>query len=135
MEPDGYTLTVTLDTTADDAETRVREALAAQGFGILSTIDVQAVMEQKLGEDIGTYKILGACNPNLARRAIAADPDIGALLPCNVLVRSNPDGGIDIAAADPGAMLALASGDLEEVGAEARALIEAALDQLETTSS
>ena len=133
MDPDGYTLTVTLDTTADDAEARIREALSGQGFGILSEIDVQAVMQEKLGEDVGTYKILGACNPNLARRAIAADPDIGALLPCNVLVRANPAGGIDVAAADPRAMLALASGDLEDVAAEARSLIEAALDQLETS--
>ncbi len=134
MDPDGYTLTVTLDTDADDADARVREALAGQGFGVLSEIDVQAVMQEKLGEDIGTYRILGACNPNLARRAIAADPDIGALLPCNVLVRANPAGGIDVAAADPGAMLALAAGDLEEVGAEARERITAALDQLKATS-
>ncbi len=135
MDPDGYTLTVTLDTDADDADAKVREALAGQGFGILSEIDVQAVMQEKLGEDIGTYRILGACNPNLARRAIAADPDIGALLPCNVLVRANPAGGIDVAAADPGAMLALAAGDLEEVGAQARERIVAALDQLRTTSA
>ena len=130
MDPDGYTLTVTLDTDADDADAKVREALAGQGFGILSEIDVQAVMQEKLGEDIGTYRILGACNPNLARRAIAADSDIGALLPCNVLVRANPAGGIDVAAADAGAMLALAAGDLEEVGAEARERITAALKQL-----
>ena len=128
-----YTLQIHLPDAPNAADRRVREALATEGFGILSEIDVQAVMQEKLGEDVGTYKILGACNPNLARRAIAADPDIGALLPCNVLVRANPAGGIDVAAANPRAMLALASGALEDVAAEARSLIEAALDQLETS--
>lgn len=128
MDTDRYTMTITLDASFDEAERRVRDALSDQGFGILSEIDVQAALTEKLGEDIGPYKILGACNPPLARAAIAADPDIGALLPCNVLLRGNADGGTDVAAADPGAMLALAGeAGLDEIGADARAGIEQAL--------
>ena len=125
-----YTMTVTIDTDAADAERRVREALQEQGFGVLSEIDVQATLQNKLGEDIGTYKILGACNPGLARQAIASDPDVGALLPCNVLIRANPDGGTDVAAADPAAMLALGPSGLSAVADDARAGIQAALDAL-----
>lgn len=131
MDADRYTMTVTLDAAVDDAERRVREALADEGFGILSEIDVQATLQGKLGEDVGPYRILGACNPPLARAAIAADPDIGALLPCNVLLRRNADGGTDVAAADPAAMLALAGRPgLDEIGAEARRGIERALRAL-----
>ncbi len=125
-----YTMTVTLDADPAEAEQRIREALKEQGFGILSEIDVRAALLEKLGEDIGAYKILGACNPPLAKRAIAVDPDIGALLPCNVLVRANPEGGTDIAAADPAAMLAMGGEGLDDVGSAARAGIEAALEAL-----
>jgi uncharacterized protein (DUF302 family) len=131
MDTDRYTLSVTLDASFDAAEQQVRDALSEQGFGILSEIDVQAALREKLGEDVGRYKILGACNPLLARAAIAADPDIGALLPCNVLLRGNADGGTDVAAADPGAMLAFAGeADLDDIGADARAAIEQALRAL-----
>lgn len=125
-----YTMTITLDAEPAEAETRVREALQAQGFGILSEIDVQATLREKLGEDIGAYKILGACNPPLAKRAIGIDPDVGALLPCNVLLRANPAGGTDVAAADPDAMLALGPEGLAEVASDARSRLQAALDQL-----
>lgn len=128
-----YTMTVTLDADPAKAEQRVREALKEQGFGVLSEIDVRAALLEKLGEDIGAYKILGACNPSLAKRAIAVDPDIGALLPCNVLVRANPEGGTDIAAADPAAMLAMGGGGLDDVASDARAGIEAALQTLVST--
>lgn len=125
-----YTMTVTLEADEVEAEQRVRAALKEQGFGILSEIDVRATLLEKLGEDVGVYKILGACNPPLAKRAIDADPDIGAMLPCNVVVRANPDGGTDIAAADPAAMLAMGAEGLDEVASEARAGIEAALAAL-----
>jgi uncharacterized protein (DUF302 family) len=125
-----YTITVTVPDDPQQAEARVREALAEQGFGVLSEIDVEAALRTKLGEEIGAYKILGACNPPLAKRAIEADPDIGALLPCNVLVRANPDGGTDVAAADPAAMLSLAADGVDEVAAEARERIVKALDAL-----
>jgi uncharacterized protein (DUF302 family) len=123
-----YTMTVTIDAVPEDAERRVREALQAQGFGILSEIDVQAALRDKLGEDIGAYKILGACNPPLARQAIAQDPDVGGLLPCNVLVRANPAGGTDIVAADPRAVLEVGSSGLDAVAQEAYARLQAALE-------
>ena len=125
-----YTITVTVPEAPAEAERRVREALAEQGFGVLSEIDVEGALREKLGEEIGAYKILGACNPALANRAIAADRDIGALLPCNVLLRANPDGGTDVAAADPQAMLSLGAAGLEEVASEARQRIRTALDSL-----
>ncbi|MDX1619660.1 MAG: DUF302 domain-containing protein [Nitriliruptorales bacterium] len=131
MDDRGYTLTVTLDAPLDEAEPRVREALGDEGFGILSEIDVQATLQEKLGEDVGGYKILGACNPPLARKAIAADADIGALLPCNVLLRANSSGGTDVAAADPQEMLSLAGNDdLQGIAQDARERIVRALESL-----
>ncbi len=123
-----YTLTVTTPMPPDQAEARVRETLQAEGFGILSEIDVQAKLQDKLGEDIGAYTILGACNPPLARQAIAADLDVGALLPCNVLIRANPAGGTDIVAADPEAMLAVSDADLTDLACDAKERIQRALD-------
>lgn len=131
MAEQDYTLTITLDVDPVEAERRVRDALQGEGFGILSEIDVQAALREKLGEEIGAYKILGACNPPLAKRAIEADPDVGALLPCNVLVRANPAGGTDVAAADPRAMLALGPEGLGPVAEEAREGIQRALAALE----
>lgn len=123
-----YTLTVTTSMPPDQAEARVRETLQAEGFGILSEIDVQSKLQDKLGEDIGPYTILGACNPPLARQAIAADLDVGALLPCNVLIRANPGGGTDIVAADPEAMLAVSDADLTDLACDAKVRIQRALD-------
>jgi uncharacterized protein (DUF302 family) len=123
-----YTMTVTIDAEPAEAETRIREALKDEGFGILSEIDVEGALREKLGEEIGAYKILGACNPPLARRAIAADPDVGALLPCNVVVRANPAGGTDVVAADPMSMLEIGAEGLSEVAEEARAGIQRALE-------
>lgn len=125
-----YTMTVTLDVDATEAERRVRDALADQGFGILSEIDVEQALRDKIGEEIGTYRILGACNPPLAKRAIDADPDVGALLPCNVVIRANPAGGTDVVAADPNAMLALGPAALEDVACDARERLDAALTAL-----
>ncbi|MEO2104392.1 MAG: DUF302 domain-containing protein [Actinomycetota bacterium] len=125
-----YTMTITLDTDLAETEERVRAALAEEGFGILSEIDVQSALQDKLGEDVGPYKILGACNPPLASKAIAADADIGALLPCNVLLRASANGGTDVVAADPLAMLRMAGDDLAELGEDARGRIERALGQL-----
>lgn len=123
-----YTLSVTIDATPEEAEARIREALADEGFGILSEIDIQAKLQEKLGEDVGPYKVLGACNPPLANKALKADRDIGALLPCNVVVRANPDGGSDIVAADPEAMLGIAEGaDLSDIACDAKERIERAL--------
>lgn len=123
-----YTMTVTTPLPADQAEARIRQTLQAEGFGILSEIDVQAKLREKLDEDIGTYKILGACNPPLARQAIEIDGDIGALLPCNVVLRANPDGGTDIVAADPEAQLAVSDADLTDLACDAKERIRRALD-------
>ena len=125
-----YTRTITLESDPSSAEEAVRAALLEQGFGILSTIDVQATLREKLDHHMDTYRILGACNPGLAKRAIEIDPDIGAMLPCNVLLRANPNGGTDVVAADPLAMLSVGAEDLTDVAHEARAGIDAALGSL-----
>jgi len=122
-----YTLTVTTQLPPDQAEEKVRAALAEQGFGILTEIDVEATLRTKLDVEVGPYRILGACSPPLAHRGITADPDLGALLPCNVVVRGRPDGGTDIVAADPEAMLGVAGPELGELAHDARERIEAAL--------
>ncbi|WP_370327402.1 DUF302 domain-containing protein [Euzebya sp.] len=125
-----YAMTVSLTDDPATAESRVRDALAAEGFGILSTIDVRAALLEKLGEDVGHYTILGACNPPLAHQALAADRDIGALLPCNVVVRAAEGGGSEVAAADPRAMVELAGDALAPVAADARDRLERALAAL-----
>ncbi|OBB58010.1 ABC transporter [Mycobacterium sp. 852013-51886_SCH5428379] len=84
-------LATSLNATFDDAVKRTREALSEQGFGVLTEIDVKATLKNKLDEDMENYLILGACNPPLAHRAITANRQIGLLLPCNVVVRSDPD--------------------------------------------
>jgi uncharacterized protein (DUF302 family) len=125
-----YTFQTRLDTDPADAEQRIRQALAEEGFGILTEIDVQATLKQKLDLDMRPYKILGACNPPLAHQAIETDEDIGALLPCNVVVRSHPDGGTEIVAADPEAMLGISphADDLAGLAADAKQRIQRAFD-------
>lgn len=123
-----YTMTVTTPMAPAEARAAIVDALADEGFGILSEIDVQDALRTKLDRDIGAYTILGACRPPLAAQAIDADPDIGALLPCNVLVRANPAGGTDIVAADPEAMLQVSDADLTDLACDARDRIQLALD-------
>ncbi|MBO2455620.1 DUF302 domain-containing protein [Actinomadura barringtoniae] len=89
-----YGITTRLDAPFAEAAGRVRDALKDQGFGVLTEIDVQATLKEKLGEDVEDYLILGACNPPLAHRALEADRQIGLLLPCNVVVRADGDGTI-----------------------------------------
>jgi uncharacterized protein (DUF302 family) len=87
----GIALSTTLHTSFDDAVTRTREALAQRGFGVLTEIDVKATLKAKLGADMEDYLILGACNPQFAHQAVNVDRQIGVLLPCNVVVRRDPD--------------------------------------------
>lgn len=123
---------ITRDVTApfDDVVERVRKALSDEGFGVLTTIDVQATLRDKLGADIAPYVILGACNPELASRGLAEEPDLGVLLPCNVVVRE-AEGGTHVAAMEPLAAMSLAENeDLRPLAVEARERITRAVEQI-----
>ena len=100
-------LSTRVATRFEDASARAREDLVEQGFGVLTEIDITATLKAKLGVDIEDYLILGACNPELAYRAISVDREIGLLLPCNVVVRADPDdpGTVIVEAMDPGILL------------------------------
>lgn len=110
---------------------RVRAALMDQGFGVLTEIDVRATLREKLGEEIEDYLILGACNPPLAHRALAVDRQVGLLLPCNVVIRGEPDGHTIVEALDP-QLLVDATGEhrLASVAAEAKERLRIALAAL-----
>lgn len=113
-----------------EANARIRDALKAQGFGVLTEIDVRSTLRDKLGEDIEEYVILGACNPPLAHRALSADRSIGLLLPCNVVVRAAADGTI-VEALDPRAIADIAGQPvLKDSAEDAAGRLRAALDTL-----
>jgi uncharacterized protein (DUF302 family) len=128
-----YALSTTLHTTFEDAVERTRKALADQGFGVLTEIDMKATLKAKLGEDMEDYLILGACNPPLAHRAVNADRQIGLLLPCNVAVRADTTSGdtVIVDAMDPQVMVQLSDQPgIKEVADEAAARLRAAIDSL-----
>jgi uncharacterized protein (DUF302 family) len=121
---------VALSMPFDEALERTKAALAEQGFGTLTEIDMQATMRAKIGKEMDRYVIVGACNPHLASRALDVEPQIGVLLPCNVVVRE-AGGQVLVEAMDPGLMATMVGDDsLRPVADEARSLINAALATL-----
>ena len=126
-------ISTTLHCTFDDAVELTRKALADEGFGILTEIDVKATLKDKLDEDVEDYLILGACNPPLAHRAIDIDRQIGLLLPCNVVVRTDPaaQGTVIVDAMDPQVMVQVAERPgLQAVADDAAARLRAAIEAL-----
>lgn len=115
----------------DEARQAVTAALAERGFGILTTIDVQATFQKKLGENFRPYTILGACNPQFAHQALQCEPNIGAMLPCNVVVQQWDDGRVSVSAVDPGAsMAAVQDEELTRLARDVSALLRETLDAL-----
>ncbi len=130
-----YGFNITVDRPFDVTVERVVDALSKQGFGVLSDIDVQKTLKAKLGIERGPYRILGACNPKYAHRAIEAEPDIGLLLPCNVIVRGEADGRTTVGFMDPGAVLGLVGNrTVDSLGVEVRALLQKVCDGLRETA-
>ncbi len=126
-------LTAAIRSSFEDVVNRTRDALAVEGFGVLTEIDVKATMKAKLGEDMEDYLILGACNPALAHRAIDIDRQIGMLLPCNVVVRADPDnaGTILVEAMDPQILVEVTGeNQLRSVADEVTARLQAAVGSL-----
>lgn len=133
----GIALSTTVRGSFDDAVARTREALAAEGFGVLTEIDMKATLSKKLGEaagdELGDYLILGACNPPLAHRAVGIDRQIGLLLPCNVVVRADPDheGSVVVEAMNPQLLVEVTGEpELRAVADEVGAKLQSAIDSL-----
>ncbi|GBD96995.1 MAG TPA: DUF302 domain-containing protein [Nitrospirae bacterium] len=115
----------------EEAVTKTTDELKKEGFGILTEIDVKEAMKKKLNVDFKNYKILGACNPPFAYKALQAEDKIGAMLPCNVIVQETPDGKVEVAAVDPVAsMQAVKNPALEEIAAEIQNKLKKVIDSL-----
>ena len=126
-----YGFTVNVSGDFDEVVGRVTEELKVEGFGVLTEIDVKATLKAKLGIEKRPYKILGACNPTLANQALDAEPDIGLLLPCNVIVREDENGDVVVGFMDPASVLGLVGRDeLAGLGAEVRGKLERVRDAL-----
>ncbi len=120
-----------VDMQFEDAIQRVTEGLKKSGFGVLTEIDVQQTLKQKIGVDILPYRILGACNPHFAYKALQVENRIGTMLPCNVIVREIDDGQIEVAAVDPVAsMQAVENEKLGEISMDVRTALRSVIDEL-----
>lgn len=119
-----YTIDRTIEgATLGEVESRTRKALATAGFGVLTEIDVQATMKTKINKDMSGYLILGACNPNMAWEAVGMEPKVGAMLPCNVILRETPN-GIEVSAVDPQTSMAGIDNDnLQTVAGQVRDML------------
>jgi uncharacterized protein (DUF302 family) len=125
----GYTLTRETDAEFDAVVEDVTDALAEEGFGVLCDIDVQATLREKLGEEFRKYRILGACNPPLAHEAMEHERELGALLPCNVVVYETDEGTVGVSAVDPARMLSVVDNpDLDPIADEVTERFERVLD-------
>lgn len=126
-----YSFGRSVDAKFDDVVARAREALAGEGFGVLTEIDIAATLHAKLGVEMPPYLILGACNPPLANRALQAEPEIGALLPCNVVVREDEAGNVQVTAMDPESVLELVGKpEVGEIAREVKERLGRALDAI-----
>lgn len=126
-----YHFTKTLDVPFDQAIEKATAALKERGFGVLTTIDVKDTLKKKIGADFRPYTILGACNPSYAHKALQAEPMIGTMLPCNVIVQQGADGKVQVSAVDPVAsMAAIKNPALEGIAGEVRGLLKATIDSL-----
>lgn len=126
-----YYMNKKLSMSFDDAIARVTEELKKEGFGILTDIDVKATLKKKLNVDFKKYRILGACNPPFAYRALQAEDKIGIMLPCNVVVQEISDGQVEVAAIDPMAsMLAIGNPELKEIALEIRNKLKTVISRL-----
>jgi uncharacterized protein (DUF302 family) len=126
-----YGFSVTVPGRFDDVVAKVTEALKPEGFGVLTEIDVKATLKKKIDVDVRPYVILGACNPKLAHQALTTEPDIGLLLPCNVVVREEDNGSITVAFMDPEAVLKLVkNSEIEALAHEVKAKLLRVRDAL-----
>lgn len=126
-----YTINRTFEGVSfEDIDARTRTALADNGFGVLTEIDVQATMKKKLDVEMPAYRILGACNPKMAHQAIGIEPRVGAMLPCNVILRE-VEGGAEVSAIDPVAsMQAIENAELTSVAGQVRDLLAKAVEAI-----
>lgn len=121
---------VLTDVSLDQAESRTRAALSAHGFGVLTEIDVQATMKTKIDMDMPGYRILGACNPGMAYQAIQLEPKVGAMLPCNVILREIPN-GVEISAIDPQAsMVSINNKILQDLAGQVREMLTKVVEEI-----
>lgn len=126
-----YYFSKTISDNFDNAVLKVTEALKAEGFGILTEIDIKATLKKKLDVDFYNYKILGACNPPFAYKALLAEDKIGTMLPCNVIIQEKVQGQVEVSAVDPVAsMLAIENKDLHSIAFELRSKLQKVIGQL-----